>query len=101
MKTELEMLEERIKELKRIQRNCQHIFADPEYDPEKKEIMETEIERIGVDIWPVEKPTGRYETVPRWSRTCKKCGFKDYTYTQREVVVESYLEPDFTHKNRK
>ena len=32
-----------------------------------------------------EVPTGRLKTIDRWSRTCKKCGLKEYT-TEAEVV---------------
>lgn len=93
--TELERLEKRINEIKWRQQNCNHIWNETKYEPEKKPIMRTEPDVVGVDIWYKEVPTGRYETVDRWSRVCSLCEKKEYTYDQEDIVVKAIKRAKF------
>ena len=95
MKTELELLEEKVAKLKRLQANCNHEWSKPEYDPEEQEIKVVEDVWYGVDVWPEERGTGRYRKVDRWSRVCKKCGKKEYTYEMEKVPVKTVSRPKF------
>lgn len=89
MKTELELLEERKAQILRRQATCNHEWGEPFYDPEKKEIMEYETKWMGVDCFGVAKPTGRFQTIDRWCRICKKCEKKEYTTEKEAVVVQT------------
>ena len=95
MKTELEILEEKVAKLKRLQANCNHEWLEPEFDPEKQEIKVVEDVWYGVDVWPEERGTGRYRLVDRWSRVCSKCGKKEYTKELEEIVIQSKTRPNF------
>jgi hypothetical protein len=57
----------------------------------KKEIIETYW--VGVDC--MFGPTGKYETVPCYSRICKKCSKKEYTEQMEEVAVQTIKRPKF------
>lgn len=92
-------LTESLKELEARQRaiqsqikNCPHEFGSAIYDPEiKKEFTYQQVTR-GSDVYP--EPIGSYDKqIDRWSRECKKCGFKQYTY-EKAPVIERY-EPKF------
>ena len=91
MKTELEMLKERVKQLEEIQNNCNHDWGEPQQDTMQKEIWDTQW--VGVDCFPA--PTGRFKTVQCYSRTCKKCGKKEYTEQMEEVAVQTIKRPKF------
>lgn len=93
--TELERLEKRVNEIKWRQANCNHVWGEIKYEPEQKEIMREDVDTVGVDIWYKMVPTGRYETVDRWSRTCNNCEKKEYTYEQEDVVVKSIKRAKF------
>lgn len=95
MKTELERLKERIQEIERIQARCNHEWGEVIYEPQEKEIMRKELRGRMADMWYDLVPTGTYEQVPCWTRTCKKCEKKEYTYEQEEVVVKTIKQPKF------
>ena len=95
MKSELELLEEKVQRLKMMQARCNHTWNDSIYDPENKEITRVEIEKQGVHLWPIEVGTGCFEKVDRWSRTCSKCGKKEYTYEREDIVVKTIKKPKF------
>ena len=95
MKTELEMLEEKIANLRAKQAICNHQWMKPEYDPEEQEIKIVEDVWQGVDVWPEERGTGRYKKVDRWSRVCSKCGKKEYTYEMETIPVKTITQPKF------
>lgn len=42
-----------------------------------------------------ERGTGRYRKVDCWSRVCKKCGKKEYTYEMEKVPVKTVSRPKF------
>jgi len=90
--------EELTKEATRLQEEvfasqvfCTHVFGPAEYDPDyKMEPTGWKFEHQGSDCW--ESPTGYQKVdVPRWSKTCIKCGKKEYTMKQKAVA----FEPDF------
>ena len=62
---------------------------------EEQEIKVVEDVWYGVDVWPEERGTGRYRKVDRWSRVCKKCGKKEYTYEMEKVPVKTVSRPKF------
>ena len=95
MKTEIELLEEKINTLRNKQALCKHEWSKPEYDPEKKEITTEEIVYLGSDSYYKEVGTGNFENINRWSRICKKCGKKEYTYKEEKVVVKTLKRPAF------
>ena len=86
LKRQIELLENEIK-------NCIHNFKDPIYDPEEITVQDDNLgyEIHGSDMWP--RYSSHKEKKPRWSRECKTCGKKEYTYTQKPIVQN--LEPDF------
>lgn len=94
MKSELERLRERVKELERQQLKCDHDWNEPEYEPEEKVRNRYEPRRMGVDFY-YEAVYDGTETVPRWSRVCKKCGKKEYTYKLVTVAVKTETRPKF------
>ena len=98
MKTELEILEERINKLREKQELCDHEWAETKYDPERKEIMRDEFVDLGSDSYHTEVGTGFYEDVDRWSRICKKCGKKEYAYEMEEVPVKIVRRPRFINE---
>ena len=95
MKTELEILEEKVNKLKELQRNCDHKWEEATYDPERREIMREEFVSMGSDPYFTNVGTGIYEYIDRWSRVCKKCGKKEYTYENEEVVAKTIKKPKF------
>lgn len=76
-----------------IMHDCNHVFNKPIYDSETiQEGYGSVQDGAGSD--PHWSYAG-YKDVEkdRWSRECKLCGFKEYTY-KREPVIKSY-EPKF------
>ena len=94
-KTELEILEEKVRKLKEKQAQCSHEWTDAEYDPERKEITTEEFVYLGSDSYYKQVGTGLYEDVDRWSRVCKKCGKREYAYEMEEVSVKTIKRPKF------
>lgn len=73
-----------------LESNCVHKWDETEYDAEEyQEAVYSHLEGHGSDPTPVYN----YHTAKkdRWSRTCIKCGKKEYTYTKKAVKYE----PDF------
>ena len=95
MKTELEKLKERIAELEKRQLSCNHEWLEPEYDPEEREIKRDEFVYLGSDSYYTEVGTGNYEKIDRWSRVCKKCQKKEYTYEEEVIPVKTITRPKF------
>ena len=89
MKTELELLEERKNEIKRMQKSCDHEWGEPYSDPVKEEIIERGVERMGVDVFSVPVHTGRYRQVERWCVMCSKCQKKEYYPTLEEALART------------
>lgn len=80
-------LSEKERQQKTLERDCNHKWGDTQYDPE--EYMEpafSHFEGHGSD------PVPRYNYYPakkdRWSRECKKCGKKEYTYEKAPTKYE-------------
>ena len=72
------------------ERRCQHDWNEPISDPEAYQAAEFDhYEPHGSDP----EPIYRYHTAyrDRWSRTCKKCGKKEYTQKRKTVATA----PDF------
>ena len=73
-------------ELKRIEDSCDHKWNDPVYTPERHEgyrIPGDPPGTMGVDRQlPMDVPA---KTIPKWTRTCPKCGKTEVT-TKTEVV---------------
>lgn len=90
---EIKQLKNKIESLKREQSNCNHIWDDAKFAPEKVMVQDDRngYEIHGVDRWPV--PSYHEENKDRWSRECSECGFKEYTYKQESVVTKR--EPKF------
>ena len=91
------LIAQRAAELKRLneevaneERTCQHDWSNPAYDPDTKlEGTFDHYEPHGSDPEPI---YNYHEVkVDRWSRTCKKCGKKEYTKKQKSVATA----PDF------
>lgn len=83
----INQLKAEIKRLEKETANCNHEWADVIYDPETtKEPYGNRQVGKGSDPW--WEPEG-YRDVqkPRWSRECKCCGKKEYTYTQEPIVI--------------
>lgn len=96
MKTELELLKERIAQIEFAQALCEHEWGQIEYDPEKKEITREEFVCLGpADSYYEPVGTGMFENIDRWSRVCSKCGKKEYSYEQEEVAIETIRRPKF------
>jgi hypothetical protein len=91
-----EKLEQLNIEAARIQKtmdNCKHDFASPIYDAETvREGYGIRLVAHGSDAYP--EYTGYHDVQKdRWSRECKICGKKEYTYKQ-EAIIKGY-EPKF------
>ncbi len=68
--------------------NCKHVFNDAIFDPETvKEGYGSVMEANGSDIH-YNYQGYRDVQKDRWSRECKECGHKQYTYTQEPVIKE-------------
>ena len=94
MKTELERLKEKVAELEKQQLVCNHEWEEPKYEPEEQDEVRYETEWHGVDCCYKAVRVGS-KTVPRWSRVCKKCGKREYTYTMETVSVKTITRPKF------
>lgn len=80
-------LQAQIKQHEQAMQNCRHDFKDPIYDPETtREPYGYKMQAQGSDVWSV--PEG-YKDVQkdRWSRECKICGKKEYTYDQEPIIT--------------
>ncbi len=72
----MDYLKAKLLEFKDKQYHCDHIWDEVQYEPEILEIMGQEVNQI-------------YDTIPRWSRICKKCGKKQYTYNQEVIIIKN------------
>ena len=85
---EIDQLEIQIKNLRIAQANCKHVWGKAVYDPEEKPITKwVEDYHIQTEYFYKEVPTGEIEKIDRWSRTCEKCGLKEYTKDAELVKV--------------
>lgn len=84
----IKKLKGEIESLKREQSNCNHIWNESKYDPEKISVQDDRkgYETHGSDRWPI--PSFHTENKDRWSRECSKCGIKEYTYKNEAVVTK-------------
>ena len=82
----IERLQREIEAEQRKIKSCHHIFGKAEYDPDTKMVAYgSKIVGHGSDIYT--EPEGYDEKeVPRWSRKCTICGFKEYTNKQKPVI---------------
>lgn len=81
-------LQAEIAQHQKAMENCKHDWKDAVYDPETvKEPYGSRQVGKGSDPW--WEPEG-YRDIQkdRWSRECKCCGKKEYTYTQETVEVK-------------
>ena len=85
---ELEGLQDKINQLKKQMLSCKHDWKEAKYDPETyREAYGYKMVAQGSDVWG--EPEGyRDAKRDRWSRECKECGYKEYTYTQEAVRTE-------------
>lgn len=83
LKSELELLEERIAILKKAQESCEHEWLEPEPDTYRLAIYEDCW--LGDNVFSV--PSGKFEDVPCMSRMCYKCGKKEYSFAPKEDVI--------------
>lgn len=90
---EIESLQAKIAILKQEIARCPHDWNKPKYDPESfREPYGYRTVAQGSDVWG--EPEGyRDATKDRWSRECKICGHKEFTYTQEVVSVDK--QPKF------
>lgn len=89
IRQQIEEHQAKIHELQRQMSNCHHDFKDSIYDPETvREGYGSKLIAHGSDV---EYRYEGYHNVQkdRWSRECKICGKKEYTYT-REPVIDHY-----------
>ncbi len=83
-----EKLKKEIADSEKRMASCKHEFNKPISDPEEIMVQDTRAgyEFHGSDMW--SKPSFHKEGRPRWSRECKHCGKKEFTYTQVPIVTE-------------
>ncbi len=84
----IEQLRRQIAQEENVIRSCKHIFKDAIFDPETvKEGYGSVQDGAGSD--PHWSYAG-YRDVQkdRWSRECRECGYKQYTYKQEPVIKE-------------
>ena len=89
----IEQLQSEIEVLKRQIANCHHDdFTNVKYDPEIKQVPSGyKLVTHGSDAWGY--PTGYCEqSIPRWSRECKKCGYIEYTTEQKAIKFEPHFK---------
>lgn len=86
--------EAKLAEIEREQRYCHHEWEEPVYNPEIKKVpYGIRITGHAGNMW--SEPEGYLdESVPRWTRRCKKCGKLEHTYKQKTVVT--MCGPDFS-----
>lgn len=90
---EIKNLQYKIDRLKQEMSRCPHDWNKPKYDPETiKESYGHKTVVQGSDVW-LEPEGYRDSQKDRWSRECKECGYKEFTYTQEVVSVEK--QPKF------
>lgn len=91
---EIENAQSRIEQLRKEIANCKHDWKNVIFDPETvKEPYGYKTVGQGSDVWT--EPTGYHDVQKnRWSRECKTCGHKEYTYTQEAVKTD--YQPKFT-----
>ncbi|MDD4779189.1 MAG: hypothetical protein PHT02_01105 [Tissierellia bacterium] len=70
-----------------LESNCKHQWGETKYDPEEyQEAVYSHLEGHGSDPEPI------YNYYPakkdRWSRVCKICGKKEYTYEKAPTKYE-------------
>lgn len=91
----IDQLKKEIEFNKEQMKNCHHDFKSPIFDPESYTDFEIDwargLQPCGSDPYYLEIPVKKQK--PRWSRECKKCGYKQYTYTQKTIEIKK--EPDF------
>lgn len=81
-------LKRAVDSLAATQRHCTHEWLAPVSDPEiRHEPSSFRLVTQGSDAWS-EPENYREVSVPRWSRTCKKCRKKEYTKEQAPVKYE-------------
>lgn len=78
-----------------IRDKCQHDWTDPVYSPERRAAYSCPgdpVGTMGVD-WrgPTYVPA---ETIDRWTRTCKKCGYSQTTQ-HKQVKTSTHVVPSF------
>jgi len=89
----IEQFKKDIKSLENKINNCIHSFNEPIFDPEKiKEPSGYEMVTQGSDHW-YRHTSFKEVQKDRWSRECKICGKKEYTY-KKEPVIKEY-KPKF------
>lgn len=88
-------LKKEIESNKQQMRSCDHDFKVPIYDPEEYTNFEIDwargLQPCGSDPYYLQIPVKKFKQ--RWSRECKKCGYKQYTYAEKLVEIKKV--PDF------
>lgn len=88
-------LESQIQQLKYQQANCSHAWGETVYDPEKgfEPYHTGEYECHGIHHDPVIRYMDKL--IPRWKRTCKKCGLEQFTKKEKTKTELVNYGPDF------
>lgn len=77
-------------EINREVQLCHHEWTPVISEPEKYQGAEFDhYEPHGSDPEPIYRYFDAWK--PRWSRTCKKCSHKEYTYEMRPTKTEPYF----------
>lgn len=79
VQSEINDLKLKLQSLETQQRYCQHVFGEVQYNPytKKEERYTGRYETQGIHIHPIIAYID--VAVPRWSRTCSKCGMIQYS----------------------
>ena len=85
----IEDLKKQISQLENQMSNCKHVWKEAKYDPEKIMVPDDRegYETHGSDRWP--RLSFHEESKKRWSRECSVCGFKEYTFTEELINVNT------------
>jgi len=73
-------LQKEIINLQNQMKNCNHVWDETKYDPEKIPVGYGSIQDGGGSDPHWSFAGYNYEEVPRWSRTCSICGYTEYNY---------------------
>lgn len=90
MKQGYESVLEELCKIRLIQDRCDHEWGELVFEPETKEIMAPKYDNFyGLEVMYYSMPTGKFETIDRWSRTCPKCNKKEYIYEKEKVIIKT------------
>jgi hypothetical protein len=86
-------LQKQIQIQRNVIENCKHEFGKAYSNPESYMHPYGSVQD-GCGSDPHWSPAGYEERfTPRWTRACTKCGYKEHTYKQKDIVIAT--EPNF------